>query len=305
MSPVSILYFWNMKIISANHKRRYFSMSTVLASGQSAQRRFFISEESMDKRLQAGVQSLENGLDLMLIVAHNRRPMKITEVAEQAGISPGKAHRYLVSFMRAGFVSQDPETGLYGTGPVALEFSLSCLATIEPISLASREAEGLCIRTGQTVAVSVWGSFGPTVVRWEQPARPIMVNIGLGSVFPLNRSATGRVFSAFMAPDLIKAYVRKNGGPQHEESRETAVQVRQRGMARADGDFMDGMSAFSAPVFDDRGRLVLALTVLGYKAGFDHRWSSSIATALAESAAQVSRTLGHQHERLIKGKRIS
>jgi DNA-binding IclR family transcriptional regulator len=259
----------------------------------------------MKKPLQAGVQSLENGLDLMLIVAHNRRLMKITEVAEQAGISPGKAHRYLVSFMRAGFVSQDPETGLYGTGPVALEFSLSCLATIEPISLASREAEGLCISTGHTVAISVWGSFGPTVVRWEQPARPVMVNIGLGSVFPLHRSATGRVFSAFMAPDLIRTYAAKSGGSHEPESRETLAQVKQRGMARADGDFMDGMSAFSAPVFDDRGRLVLALTVLGYKAGFDHRWSSTIAAALAESAAGISRKLGHQHERLIKGKQLS
>lgn len=250
----------------------------------------------MDKRLQAGVQSLENGLDLMLILAHNRRSMKITEIAEQAGIAPGKAHRYLVSFMRAGFVSQNPETGLYGTGPVALEFSLSCLATVEPISLASREAEDLCIRTGQTVCVSVWGSFGPTVVRWEQPARPVMVNIGLGSVFPLKRSATGRVFAAFMAPDLIKAYIDKN--LQSEDLPETVDQVRQNGLARADGDFMDGISAFSAPVFDDRGRLVLAMTVLGYKAGFDRCWSSPIATALKESVERVSKTLGYQHEQL-------
>lgn len=257
----------------------------------------------MDNRLQAGVQSLENGLDLMLIVAHNRRPMKITEIAEQAGVTPGKAHRYLVSFMRSGFVSQDPETGLYATGPVALEFSLSCLATIEPIAFASQAAEDLCIKTGQTVAVSVWGSFGPTVVRWEQPARPVMVNIGLGSVFPLRRSATGRVFAAFMAPDLIKAYLGKN--PQNEDLHETVEQVRRRGLARADGDFMDGMSAFSAPVFDDRGRLVLALTVLGYKAGFDHRWSSPLAGALLESSQRVSLTLGYQHERLMKKKPAS
>ena len=256
----------------------------------------------MDKRLQAGVQSLENGLDLMLIVAHNRRPMKITDVAEQAGISPSKAHRYLVSFMRAGFVTQDEETGLYGMGPVALEFSLSCLATIEPISLATREAEQLCMATGHTVAVAVWGSFGPTVVRWEQPARPIMVNIGLGSVFPLHRSASGRVFAAFMAPDVIRAWLKRaENSRQDDSTHETVEQVRQRGLARAQGDFMDGMSAFAAPVFDDRGRLVLTITVLGYKAGFDHRWSSPIAARLKAAAENVSRALGHKHERLVQG----
>ncbi|WP_162577886.1 IclR family transcriptional regulator [Variovorax sp. PBS-H4] len=250
----------------------------------------------------AGVQSVENGLDLMLIVAHHRRPMKITDIAEQAGIAPSKAHRYLVSFVRTGFLAQDPETGLYGMGPVALEFSLSCLATLEPVSLATRAAERLCASLGHTVAVSVWGSFGPTVVRWEQPARPVMVNIGLGSVFPLYRSATGRVFAAFLQPEQMEAYQASSANrEQPAETDETIDQVRERGMARAMGDFMAGMSAFAAPVLDDRGRLVLAITVLGYKAGFDHRWNGPVAQALREAAQALSRTLGHQHERLALG----
>ncbi|VWX58920.1 HTH-type transcriptional regulator YiaJ [Burkholderiales bacterium 8X] len=254
----------------------------------------------MDKRAQAGVQSVENGLDLMLIVAHHRRPMKITEIAERAGISPSKAHRYLVSFLRTGFITQDPESGLYGMGSVALEFSLSCLATIEPISLATREAERLAVELGHTVAVSVWGSFGPTVVRWEQPARPVMVNVGLGSVFPLYRSATGRVFAAYMPQEQMKLYLDTVAAREQkaEAASETTDQVRERGMARAVGDFMDGMSAFAAPVLDDRGRLVLTMTVLGYKAGFDHRWSGPVAGALREAAVKLSRTLGWEHERL-------
>lgn len=253
--------------------------------------------------VQGGVQSLEMGLALMLVLAHNRRPMKLTAVADQARVSPGKAHRYLVSFTRAGFVTQDPETGLYGIGPVALEFSLSCLATIEPISLASREAERLCAETGHTVAVSVWGSFGPTVVRWEQPAHPVMVNVGLGSVFPLYRSATGRIFAAFMPQELVRDYAARAGQEEEGSSDdlESIEQVRQRGIARAQGDFMQGMSAFAAPVFDDRGRLVLSLTVLGYKGSFDHRWTGPVVKALREAANGLSRTLGHEHERLVSG----
>jgi DNA-binding IclR family transcriptional regulator len=252
---------------------------------------------------QGGVQSLEMGLALMLVLAHNRRPMKLTAVADQARVSPGKAHRYLVSFSRAGFVTQDPETGLYGIGPVALDFSLSCLATIEPISLATREAERLCAETGHTVAVSVWGSFGPTVVRWEQPAHPVMVNVGLGSVFPLYRSATGRIFAAFMPPELVREYAARAGQEQEEaaDEPESIAQVRQRGIARAQGDFMQGMSAFAAPVFDDRGRLVLSLTVLGYKGSFDHRWTGPVVKALRDAASGLSRTLGYEHERLASG----
>jgi DNA-binding IclR family transcriptional regulator len=84
---------------------------------------------------------------------------------------------------------------------------------------------------------------------------------------------------------------------------ETVEQVRKRGIARAEGDFMQGMSAFAAPVFDDRGRLVLSLTVLGYKAGFDHRWNSPVVAALREAASRLSHMLGYEQERLRKDPR--
>lgn len=242
----------------------------------------------------AGVQSVDIGLKLMSILAHQRKPMKITDLAARADMPPAKAHRYLVSFVRAGFAAQDEDSGLYTIGPLALEFSLSCLSTIEPIAIATREAEQLCRETGHTVAIAVWGSFGPTVVRWEQPPRPLMVNFGLGSVFPLLQSATGRVFAAFFDESALAEQLRHESAAQKRSASESVDDVRRRGVARAKGDFMEGMSAFAAPVFDYRKRMVLCMTVLGYSGGFDHRWNGAVAAALRASAARVSRSLGHE-----------
>jgi len=251
----------------------------------------------------AGVQSFEVGLALLSLLAHQRRPMKITELAAQAGMPPAKAHRYLASLVRSGYASQNPETGLYSTGAAALDFSLSCLSTIEPIAIASEEASSLCRRTGHTVALSVWGSFGPTVVRWEQPARPVMVNVGPGSVFPLLESATGRIFAAFYDEAVIRQHLQRLADEAGEgepvagavptRAGETVEQVRKRGMARARGDFMSGLSAFSAPILNHRGRLVLSLTVLDYTRGWDHRWEGPTAQALQEAATRISASLGH------------
>lgn len=243
------------------------------------------------------------GLALLSLLAHQRRPIKITELAARAGMAPAKAHRYLASLVRAGFAAQDPDTGLYSTGPTALEFSLSCLSTIEPIEVATHEALALCRATDQTVALSVWGSFGPTVVRWEQPPRPVMVNIGPGSVFPLLESATGRVFAAFYDETEIRRHRARPAargeappGAVGRAATESIDAVRRRGLARAKGDFMSGLSAFSAPVFDHRGRMVLALTALGYSAGFDHRWDGAVARAVEAAARRVSGALGWHGE---------
>ena len=257
------------------------------------------------RRRTAGVQSFEVGLALLSLLANQRRPMKITELAAQARMSPAKAHRYLASLVRCKYAAQNPDSGLYSTGPAALDFSLSCLSTIEPIEIASAEALALCRKTNHTVALSVWGSFGPTVVRWEQPPRPVMVNVGPGSVFPLMESATGRIFAAFYDEAAIQRHLRHseamspdNGeelpGAVSKKSTETTDQVRKRGMARARGDFMSGLSAFAAPILDYRGRLVLAITVLDYSRGWDHRWEGSTARALGEAASRIASSLGRE-----------
>ena len=256
-------------------------------------------------RRAAGVQSFEVGLSLLSLLAHQRRPIKITALAAEAGMPPAKAHRYLASLVRSGYASQNPDTGLYSTGPAALDFSLSCLSTIEPIEIATAEALDLCRRTNHTVALSVWGSFGPTVVRWEQPPRPVMVNIGPGSVFPLLESATGRVFAAFYDEAVIQRHLRQHGarparngeplaGAAEKPLQESLEQVRKRGIARARGDFMSGLSAFAAPILDHRDRLVLAMTVLDYSRDWDHRIDGPVARALQESATRVSASLGRQ-----------
>ena len=270
------------------------------------------------QRRAAGVQSFEVGLSLLSLLAHQRRPMKITALAAQARMPAAKAHRYLASLVRSGFASQNPDTGLYSTGPAALDFSLSCLSTIEPIEIATAEAVELCRRSNHTVALSVWGSFGPTVGRWEQPPRPVMVNIGPGSVFPLLDSATGRIFAAFYDETVIRQHLQRETGRSIDRKagdgraagaagddgvvagarahavQESIEQVRRRGIARARGDFMSGLSAFAAPILDHRGRLVLAMTVLDYSRDWDHRIDGPTARALQESASRVSAALGWQ-----------
>ena len=84
--------------------------------------------------------------------------------------------------------------------------------------------------------------------------------------------------SSLLAAVLLTALPAVAQEPQQDEAmQENLAQVRRRGLARAEGDFMEGMSAFAAPVFSDRGRLVAVLTILGYRGGFDSRWTSPLA----------------------------
>ena len=53
---------------------------------------------------QRGIQSVEVGGQLLRALAHHGRPLALKDLARDAGMSPAKAHPYLVSFGKIGLV---------------------------------------------------------------------------------------------------------------------------------------------------------------------------------------------------------
>ncbi|MFX7021339.1 hypothetical protein ABTI29_20910, partial [Acinetobacter baumannii] len=82
---------------------------------------------------------------------------------------------------------------------------------------------------------------------------------------------TGRLFAAYLPPERLDGPM---GPPPASKDLEDS---RARGLARAQGQPIPGINAFSAPVFDQFGHIVLALTALGPSASFDAAWDSPIA----------------------------
>ncbi|MEY2631434.1 MAG: hypothetical protein RIR00_88, partial [Pseudomonadota bacterium] len=227
-----------------------------------------------------GIQSIEIGFRLLQTLVAHGRPMMLRDLAKTAGMSAAKAHRYLVSYMRAGLVEQDPGTSRYDLGSFALDLGLARMARIDPVRLAGPILEDLCEEIQETVALAVWGNQGATIVRVADAGGAVLVSLRPGAVLPLMNSATGKIFAAFgRSPFLRKAL--------DEELKEAArlskvavtivrrnlekglLEVRDHGLARASGSLTPGINGLSAPVFDQNGNLVAAVTTLGSVGNFD------------------------------------
>jgi DNA-binding IclR family transcriptional regulator len=200
----------------------------------------------------------------------------LKDLAAAAGMPPAKAHRYLVSLSRAGLVERNAATGLYDFGPFAVELGLSALGRLSPVATAEAFLDELGQATQQTVALAVWGSQGPVIVRWLGHDSPVAATLRVGSVMPLTRSATGLVFLAFL-PERVTDALLKEGLAQNrsaglkprsrEELSVSVAETSRRGYGLT-SDFIPGISGIAAPVFDHRRALVLALIALGYTAPF-------------------------------------
>jgi DNA-binding IclR family transcriptional regulator len=257
----------------------------------------------MEEKARRGIQSVELGSQLLVALARHVAPMALRDLAKAAGMSTGKAHPYMVSFLKVGFVTQDAG-GCYELGPLALQLGLTRLQRLDPVKEASPLIQSLAAKTEQSIAIAVWGNLGPTIVRLEEPIQPLHVNLRTGTVMSLAHTATGRLFAAYMPPKVVEKLVAEDiarqsgraGGPLQltkAQVEEALIETRRHGVSRTIGQPIPGINAFSAPVFDSEGHLVLGITAMGPQATFDSTWNGKIATPLRACAAEISRRLGH------------
>jgi DNA-binding IclR family transcriptional regulator len=215
-------------------------------------------------------------------------------------MSTGKAHPYMVSFLKVGFVTQT-EAGHYELGPLALQLGLTKLRRLDPVKEASQPIATLAHETGQSVAIAVWGNLGPTIVRMEEPIQPLHVNLRTGTVMSLTNTATGRLFAAYMPPKVVEQLVGEDlarfgfshNNPMSEDSfAQTLADIRKHGISRAQGHPIPGIDALCAPVFDADGHIVLGVLAMGPSATFDAKIDGTIAKPLLACAAEICRRIG-------------
>lgn len=245
--------------------------------------------EEKDRR---GIQSIEVGGELLQALVRHGEPMTLGHLAREAGMTAAKAHPYLVSFGKLGLVEQDAASGRYGLGPFALQVGLTALHGIEPLRIATPLVAKLADELKLNIAIAVWGNCGPTIVRIEESSGQIHMNMRPGTVMmPLMGSATGRLFAAFLPERMVADMLASEVADEQEE---TLAEIRRHGVARARGRPIPGINAFSAPVFNSDGFLVMALTALGVVGAFDTAWDGPVAVKLKTAADEVSWRLGRR-----------
>ncbi|TXT26695.1 MAG: IclR family transcriptional regulator [Rhodocyclaceae bacterium] len=252
-----------------------------------------------------GVQSLEIGMSILRAMVDGQRSMMLKDIAAAADMPASKAHRYLVSLIRAGLVDQDSMSSRYDLGSFALNLGLVALDRLDRVRLGLTAIADMRDEINQTTALAVWGDKGPVIVRWERPRRPITVNVITGAVLDLLSSATGRVFAAWMPKKTVAPMIAdelKNAKLPPELKSKAAVEallaeIRAQGFAATNGQHkVPGVEAVAAPVFNFKNEITMAVLVVGVQGMFDSSAESDVVKCLVRHAEALSLRLGASGE---------
>ncbi len=257
---------------------------------------------AVKKQQRLGIQSVEVAAQVLQAFINAGQPMQLKDIARLAHMHPGKIHRYLVSLARTGLVEQNEESGHYGLGAMAITLGLAGLRNVSVVGSGADALRQLRDKTAETALLALWSSGGPVVVNLEESARPVYMNIRVGSLLPILKTASGRVFAAHLpegqSRELIDAEREANGKSDSLHAWSAISQLladtRKRGLARVTGDLLLGVNAIAAPVFDHKGRIAAVIGVLGRSQELNVDYGGATAKTLLTIASDLSKRLGHQ-----------
>ena len=256
----------------------------------------------MDDELKSshGVQSLEIGVGVLKVLLESGSAMMLKEIAAAADMPAPKAHRYLVSLVRSGLVQQDGDNLKYDLGPLAIPLGLAAVDRLDRVKLGLNSISELRDLTNETTALSVWGEFGPVMVRWERPHRPITVNVITGNTVSLLATSTGRLFAAWMPAEIIRPHLERELAQGRSTEFQTLAQVeavlqevRAQGYSFVrDSDYSSRVLGLAAPVFTFKNNISMAVSIVGVEGISDLGPESLALTELKRTTVALSKRLG-------------
>ncbi|UZE51549.1 IclR family transcriptional regulator [Rhodopseudomonas sp. P2A-2r] len=254
-----------------------------------------------------GIQSIEIGFRILDFLRTELRPVPLKRIAASTGMSAANVHYYLVSFQAVGIVRQEVDTGCYALGPYALKLGMAAIEQFDVFTAARPVMAELAGTVGHTVFLGVWGNRGPTIIyRVEGGGSRSIIELRVGSVLSLLRSALGRNFLAHLPGDITESMLhqelkeeRARAGATSDDTPANRVEVddmqrtiRQNGISRCRDALLPNFTSISAPIFDQTGFMIAAITMMGPIGILDDALSGDTAQALRQKAAAISATAG-------------
>ncbi|WP_419739189.1 IclR family transcriptional regulator [Ruegeria sp.] len=267
--------------------------------------------EKEEKPQRKGIQSLVTGFQVIDFLLKTGKPVPLRDISRGTGLAASKLQFYLISLTEVGVVLQDPQSGYYGLGPYTLQLGIAGLQQFDIFKAMHPRMDDFAERHGHNIFMGVWGNHGPTIVhRVSGHSNRSILELRLGSVLPVLRSAIGRIFFAHLPEEVTKAAVDREMGETFHASAEQDPQmpfptslralrdlretIQKHGVSRSRGGLMTDHTALSAPIFDYRGKIIAGVTVMAPINALDDALDSEIALELKHMASEISQDAG-QH----------
>jgi IclR family transcriptional regulator, KDG regulon repressor len=238
-------------------------------------------------------QSVERGLAILEQLAIGER--RLGELAETLGTHKSTVLRILQTMEARGFVRRT-EHGAYRLGMRVMELGAAALEELDLSSAAQPGLEKIAAATGETVHLAILDRGHVVYVGKVESIHPVRMYSRVGATAPVHCTGVGKVLLAYTPedewPELELERFTDNTIVELDRLRRESARIREQGWGVDEQEHQESIRCIAAPVFDDRGSVVAALSVTALDSRMSRDVLDGYVPQLLEATRMITRALG-------------
>lgn len=221
------------------------------------------------------IQSVDRALEILIYLHEAGKETGITQIANDLNIYKSTVHRTLSTLENRGFVTKNSETDKYWLGSrlftlgKSVEMNMGMLGIIRPYARKLKDEFKEVVNVS-ILERNIGDVYRSVIILKEQSEGKILTaNPPVGSRNFCHCSSVGKCLLAFGEDiDLslyekgIQKYTSKTIATV-DELKKALEDVRRKGYAIDDQELEDGFSCIGAPILDNRGYAIAAISLSG------------------------------------------
>jgi DNA-binding IclR family transcriptional regulator len=246
------------------------------------------------------IDVVDIALDLIECLGNARKGVSVTELAQQLEISPTRAFRILKTLERKGFVVVDPDTRGYLLGLKFLQIGKWVRERIVLRDAAKPVLFQLAQDTGDVALLMVLMGDQAFTVDTYRGGNRIQIDVPIGVPKPLHIGAAPQTLLAYLPEPQRERLIEGMDLESYTEHtvtdrdalRANLDEIRARGYVFVADDYYLGEYAIGAPVRDDSGAVVGAISVTAPNERDSPARRQQLIKEMIDAAAKISQRLG-------------
>lgn len=255
------------------------------------------------------VQTIERVSAILDILAQRAQGISIRELSSDIGLPKGTTHRLLSSLSYFGYVRQDSKSRDYFLGFKLVELGNLLLSQLDLRKEAAPFLKDLAERTKKTVHMVIFDRNEVVYidkVEGDQNPSGLRMASRIGLRNPAHSSAVGKVLLSHFSEEELNHFLKNKGLSKRTENTITDItqlkehleMVRNQGYAIDDEENERGIRCVGAPIFNESGRVVAAVSISGPAFEVTKKLVQDILKKeVMEAALKISLRLGYREGR--------
>lgn len=254
-----------------------------------------ISAKAEAAERSGNVQVLSRAIAILNHLAQADGGASLTEVGNAVGLAASTTHRLLTSLESERYVRFDAETKLWSVGVQAFIMGNGFLRNRDLVRLARPHMRTLMEASGETVNLAIEDQ-GAAVYLSQVECREMMRTFArLGARVPMHCSGVGKALLSALDETLLNRHIDRHG-----QTRMTARTItgrsdlmadlaaaRTRGYAIDDEEHAVGLRCVAAPIFNEHGDTVGAVSLSGPMARITDARIATLGASVAAASVRI------------------